>query len=1044
MKKTTIITLAMLLLIATLANAQTLNLAKFSGNNGGNGFIRSQDNLNLEIHAEVPGDTEITIEQIIFDDGSKKPLTGSCSRITGNLFNCTSTIKNIDAGDYRLDLFRDDYKHNYLTNSPEKSISFNLTVDDIPPELAALNTTPIITKDGRVKIFYHAKDYLKFITQGNILVGDTSTCSGIKNIDFKINNTLIASKTFTGCDSKLASFDFQYTPTTDFEEIKIEAKATDFTGHSTQTKTSTFYVDNKKPFFQGFKILDRNNFELTHLKTNDQRNATIVLNILGDQVQGQTDVDPSSIIVDLSKLNPAFSKQNIVKIDDTTYTSDFIIANPADCEISIEAKDIAGNELKETQKCTLPTDNKKPIIKSIKTLKQDSKGNFLLGINTSIIAELEDLDDTGNPGIGFAGKNIFLNLAQLGLGTIKADSCTKNNAYWECTWKTTPRNTGKKTISIDSSSSDDLGNNVENKLSLDVIIDKDPPTIHNHLLNVVHETGRNLGKTVISGDEIIYSLNVSDVDTAYANFSAIGGEIVRGNCYQNKTMMCDFLSNVFATGPYEVNITFDLFDISGNKANYNTKLFVYGLQDDPNPNFWKSSASCTPEFVSTSLAKIQNFPVYCHVKLTPLAQGVETGSIKADCTPTAGYVKDVDLVNAHQGSTDPYLIVNLHKNRESWNNTINFDCDLDITSKKSGKFFSSSEEEKVNIEINFKDIKDPYTITKEETNKAVEEADNFLDELKDVERWLRSAEEVCSIKQTFTNAIGVLYLVTQQLDIVKKGVQSIPILGTGPAVAAETMRQTSCYSTESARTAYSESFSYLDQYCMFANCQLDSGKDSWGVAKVTGGGAPWCSNVEDYLSKIDIFGGGSSNALNFAEGYKKGIGDPNPRLQALNVKDSLVLSTACFCLPGIVQNLNEFREVKCRYATCLMKDVKEKGITKSDCDNEKDYFECTHLIGEIWNTIPFSQFYDQIADMIAELLSNPVRLVDTTIGYYCVTQCPDQGNLYYACAGEKVVATISEAISSFNEIKKRKSWIQAPGPQNFCEEFEDAKRTYKK
>lgn len=1055
MIKKMFLVIAMFLLVVIPVSALSFDVVRFSGNNGGNGFIKSNDDLNLEVDAEISGDTQISIEQIVFNDGNKRPLAGSCSRISGNLFNCTSIIKDVDAGEYRVDLFSDDNKHNFLTASPEDSKIFNLTVDDISPELTYLNVTPRFSKDGKVKILFNAKDYLRFISQGGVVVGDTSVCSGVKSVDFVVDGVSVSSKKYSGiCDTGLDSFDFQFSGSVDFKEVKVEAKVADFTGHSTIPKTAYFYVDNKKPFFQGFKILDRNGFELTHLRSNDQRNASIILSILGDDVLGVSDVDVSSVIVDLSKLNPAFSRQSVVKVDEKSYSSDFVIVNPQDCEVSVEVKDVVGNDLREAQKCNLPVDNKKPLIKFIKSLKQNAKGDFVLGSNSSIIVELEDFDDANNSGIGFMGRNVFLNLGQLGLSSrAKADSCSKNNAVWECVWNVSPKSEGKKTVSVDPSSSDDLGNVVENKASLQFLVDKKSPVVHNHFFSVAHEAGRaGLGGLVVSGDEISYSLNVSDVDRAFANFSSIGGDLVKGACYQNNTdSFCDFSSDVFATGPYTANISFELFDLADNKVSYSAGLLVYGLENDPNPDFWKSSISCTPDFVSTSLAKVQNFPVFCHVKLSPIVQGssLDTASIRGDCpSTTARYVNDAKLINAHSGSKDPYFLITLYR-RDFWNNSISFDCELDITSKRSGKI-TGIEKEKVTVDINFKDVKDPYTVSKEETDKAIKKADDFMDWLDGVNKVVRDSEELCSLKQTFSNVIGVLYWIDLKLKIFSDGLKSIPVVGTGPAVAVETMRQTSCYTTEATRETYEGAFSYLDQYCMFMNCQAYGGKDSWGdgtlnkALKYGGGGAPWCSNIEDYLSKLDLFGGGSGNALAFAQGYKKKIGDPNPNIQALNVKDSLIWSTACFCLPGIVKNLNEFREVKCRYATCLMNDVKELGITKSDCDSEKSYFECAHLYGEIWNLIPFSQFYDQIAQALGDLISNPVRIVDTFIGSYCVTACPDQGMAYYACAGEKVVATISEAVSSFNEIKKRDSWLGSPGPQNFCEEFNDAKRAYKK
>jgi len=191
---------------------------------------------------------------------------------------------------------------------------------------------------------------------------------------------------------------------------------------------------------------------------------------------------------------------------------------------------------------------------------------------------------------------------------------------------------------------------------------------------------------------------------------------------------------------------------------------------------------------------------------------------------------------------------------------------------------------------------------------------NRMKWLDDIKQFLDQSQEICRIKQTVTGTVGVLYLLTSKLEVIKNSLALVP----GAQASAEALRVGTCNTAEITHETYQTTmFDVLDKYCMISNCQLESGKDDWGISQIVGGQAPWCKEAEQYLTS-----GSLGKTLSAAQGYKQKAGVPNPQIQALNVKDSLVLSSACFCLPGIINNIEKHRQLECRYATCLLRDVK--------------------------------------------------------------------------------------------------------------------------
>ncbi len=88
-----------------------------------------------------------------------------------------------------------------------------------------------------------------------------------------------------------------------------------------------------------------------------------------------------------------------------------------------------------------------------------------------------------------------------------------------------------------------------------------------------------------------------------------------------------------------------------------------------------------------------------------------------------------------------------------------------------------------------------------------------------------------------------------------------------------------------------------------------------------------------------------------------------------NPKNSLVLSVLTLCLPGILEKINDYQQIRCQEIVCQYEAVKI-GVDPTFCAKQKGYQTCTQITGEIFN-LPFLNTIKMIKDAISNLLSNP-------------------------------------------------------------------------
>ena len=89
----------------------------------------------------------------------------------------------------------------------------------------------------------------------------------------------------------------------------------------------------------------------------------------------------------------------------------------------------------------------------------------------------------------------------------------------------------------------------------------------------------------------------------------------------------------------------------------------------------------------------------------------------------------------------------------------------------------------------------------------------------------------------------------------------------------------------------------------------------------------------------------------------------------VDIKDSLILSIVMMCIPGILEKLMEWKEIKCEMAVCSYEAVKNN-LDPAFCTKQGSYKTCKYIMGEVFAMPPLA-ILEYLRDLIAAVLANP-------------------------------------------------------------------------
>jgi len=1045
-----------LVLMLTPAYASQLDITKYSGVDEINGYARSNDQITIQATAEIYGNPtpDIAARRLkVYHSGISERFQ-TCSTFGQNTYKCTYTTTGVYSGtqNFKIDLLDAD---GTVVESTDKTI----TIDYLSPSIKKFEIIPKKTKENTITIDYKTEDYATG-------TGDTSTCSGIKETAFFVNNEKIASE--SGQTSQCTKENtIQYTaPATDsYEKITMCAKATDMLEQQSNTVCQDYEIDQHAPEITEVNVKDADGFIITGITSQKEITGTIEAVIQGDN----DDVDV--VTADFSSLNPSITELRAPDeiINNHYIWKNILITNPSECQIKIRAIDTLGNQAEETKTCTLPLDDSGPEAVKIETNHTDTDGTLLISSKGTITTEIREA------GAGMYKKHAYMDLSSLGTYSTqqRANEChIKTGDVWECSWEISPNvPDGDYKIKLSPATRDDLDNGIASTIQETIRVDKNPPIIEDVDFTVDHAFAQYGDKTV-KGDVIEFSIKTKDTQYSYANFTSLGGGYTPGICTGENTITCTFTQTITKSGPEKALITFDFFDRAGNKQTYSREITIYALSQDLSPEYWKSTVECSPKLIDRKTTTLKEQLVYCHVHLDSTnheAEPIYTAidETLSECTGTKQGIAEIQMINNGYQSRDPYIKITLSLSEFNINN-MSLSCPIHISTQIGDYFSKTDEKEIIDINLEFYDLPmgEIYENLEKDIKWEMEKAMELNDWISDLVKIEEMARTICEWKTTATSlltaldsVLGAFILPLQVLTADKDYQKSVDNLRKsicnnvkGPAEEwlferEETKKETGMEKILGKDAGIIQStWEWLDMFCDFLNCRLTwdderykEAEKSGGLAQGTatflvgggGGGTPAiCKNVQEFFSgKIGLGETTYANYQKIQKDFKK-PGEKTPQLT--DVKESLFWSTICHCIPGIHYNINKLREINCKYALCLAQDVSTQGLNPAWCRAEKSYLQCTYVMGEIFSIFPLLSFYDKAVNTVKEWFENPLSIIDAVSGCLCGgcaefginPFCGDNAELtpaqqaegYFICILPKTFSKVMDAVLSIQSM----------------------------
>ncbi len=908
-----------------------INNVGIFGNDEVEGYRKESDLTYVQADVAISGNESVTPEQIFFNDIA----FNTCRLSEDNYSQCFLGIsKNI----------LEPKRHSFiirLKNDSGNTIDIyasTFVVDGKAPTIESFSINPKITKKGDLTVKYSVKDYAYDTTYGlglsRIIICKNNIATIVKEIE--INDSSIDSREF---DFKTSEF------VSETGSANVCIAAYDKLNQVSEFRCEKLTVDETKPNIDknSFKIIDSYGNDINYIFSKPLK-SIISIEVEDDSLD--------NVMADLSELNkdePSYKRKiascvNKGGVSLCTWSNILIKINKSGkINIKIEATDAVGNTAEESVSYDFKVDTISPIVKSIKSSGEvEYDGIKYIKKGSDIIAEIQEKE---------SGLNLKKFWMKVSGKEIRANSCTKSGEVWNCFWNNLIFNEAQGSsirVFILPNSEDDAGNDVDldkSVLSETFAVDSKNPILVGEIEITNLNNRTYVQDEIVSGDILHIKAVLTDKTpvTASADLLSLGlGKDEKATCTQNGTKwICEWTTSEIAPKSINNILKFKFTDLVGNEAKKNLNIKILGISVEENPNYWEiSNIEKMPLAIDRQTTELINHQTYYHIKLKPIDVYDNPIILALDlqCSGDMDYINDYKLIN--EKFNDPYMVLTL-KQESMPNVSLSFNCSLLIISRVGDIIIQNTEEEPVDVTIDFYNM--PLGELSQSVKDKIENAqDSWLvkqEWLDMAEKLLNLAEKICGLIQT----LGKINEAMNDLALLVSPFEPTGLVGAIGDVATWTDK------------TYKQILEYTDKYCKYISCDTTI----WGG---------W---YDDFSSKNtpEIF-----KEMRFGNAFWPS----SPR-------ESIVLSLATGCIPGIIHGLQKRRQVECYYVLCLKK-ASDEGIPLSVCDEQKAYLECMFIYGEIFQVIPFAGFFKGLAGHFETIVSDPLGLIFGGLNFYCEMQ----------------------------------------------------------
>lgn len=838
-----------------------------------------------------------------------------------------------------------------------------------------------------------------------------------------------------GSGKKSCSWQFSLalSSSSDPSSREITIKASDIAGN-TASETFAFSLtpDNSKPRIFGFRI-ERSITSLGDTANiidyiNAPTSAKIKINITDDGF-----INMNSVTANLS----VFGLSSAAKPDSCTFPWNRTM--PSVCEwdvllnfnqtkngnVIIRASDILNNNASGSFSFTVKVDKIAPKVTALGTLVK-FKDNYYASWkrNNTFIARVIESDS------GFDNQQVFLDLSQINGFTRVRGNCTKiNDGSWNCFWRNV-NVTAQAVSTISLNIMDDAGNSGVGNITSRISIDSQPPQLLGFSYKCFSQD-LDLTDFCKEGDLLNIEVKVSDSlpSSVVANLSAFGGlgkslgKCVSSNFSNPVITSCNFtVEGINKSVLYNRPVFFYISDISGNKKTEQKFIPVLMIDNRTVSDFWTSTFTRSPNFIDRQTTSFINHRAYVHVFLSPIQGDTEILSLKSQgCSGdtqflnggSAGANFNAEFYNnLGKNPRDPFYKLTL----ETANipGSLHYSCSMLIVSRVGTKIVST-ETETINLDIPVYDLS-----VGELSGKVEKEIKDTEKKVKDTQ-WIGDIQNIISIANKICSLIGIYRTLVHAYATFSA---TLDYLRATPAYSfAEFNKKQSSIMDE--HFYHNGIVKTASKYCAYISCDegLIWGKWYKEMIQSSKSTFDWAEKMRFNCQLKLKAGKDQGGFFQNTEGqipkdkdYEQSCGAtiwPN------SPKESIVLSAATGCIPGILYNLEKQRQIDCAYLLCLKKEV-PNGVPLEACKSQKEYASCKYFYGQVFQVLPFGNFFQGLSNQIKTVVQNPVGLIFGVINYQCELQTTNMATSI--CVWGKTIPELGKLVNLFDSFKDTLNW----------------------
>ena len=1039
-----IIPLLVLLLVGLplLVEASSVSISSMTGADGIEGYLEGPtDTIHIDVLASLDG-AAVTPDKVRYSGsgGSVCSATISGAQFTscianGSDYACSYSTSAAAFSNPQL-IKVCLYDASGLNVATDKT---DIYFDTLAPSVSSFTASPSVVYAGNIAFDFTATDMA--------CTGATcgSKCSGIKSAEIKVGN--YSSNISINGNPNDCSYSGSFS-------VPLLSAVPSATGRITQAETATLKVydnlDHQTSKVVGFTVdttvlnmpsidslsISVNNLPLTYVS--GAATPTIVT------VGLSGNLDPNSVSADLHELNinqqPGSTAGNCAASGTSSYVctwNTFIEVNgTTTADIMVNASNPVGNHTSRSFSQTITQDTTGPVVTSITSPYEGANESYLKATNQLVV----ELSETG---VGLFQKQVYLDISKINpaAGIIQADNCSvSGNSSWTCVFNTVDATVeGSNTIST-VNVADDMGNAAAPFIKT-AIVDLTPPAYKSH--TILNLTASLFAGLITTGDSLqIDFVVIEDIllADAFADLSGIitgANAVLADSCTQNGNIWsCSWTTvPIDVQGAIDTTLRFVFVDPVNNSLTYQVPFKVTGFSNTSTVDHWDNSVACNPELFDRELIPVINMRSWCHIYLAPKSTNLETlamqlGTCQGNTNDSIAFIQSAELVNDGRGSTEPYIKLTLTKS-EATIDTIDITCPLGIVSKEGDLIDSTLEIENVSIILGLYNnplgeigagVKDKIEDVKDTVDGTVWEIIKWL---KLVVEWSQTA---CNLWGHLNNLIVIFKNFTALFGTLEEASRAFP-----PSTAAlASARQSMCLASDATRQGAAlqyKGLNGLNTFCAMINCKAAS-----DINPADPNYADPKGKTKNWASRLGGGGGIDLNKWAGAQTVKDWTGkDAN---EYLDVKNSVVLSTVTMCVPGIIYNVEKYRQLECLYGTCLISVKDEESVPLSVCEDQKDYMQCKYFWGEAFRAIPPVAVFNEYAGMVRNTLSDPLSIMGSVVALSCTPECNSQGQAHWpwmGCAWAKILSMLGEAVRDVTQLSDR-GWQVS---NDYCKIFDD-------